>query len=390
MQIVTTTDDLTKLSKALAKDPYITIDTEFIRDSTYWPQLCLIQVAGNEHEAIIDPLADGIDLKPFIKLLLNEKVLKVFHAARQDLEIFFHMTGKVPHPIFDTQVAAAVCGYGDQVGYETLVRKICDEQVDKSSRFTDWSRRPLTKKQLTYALGDVTHLRVIYEKLEKRLGKAGREHWLAEEMATLTSPATYTLHPEDAWKRLKIRTGNRRFIAILREIATWRETEAQTRNVPRNRILKDDAILEIASHAPASFDDLNGLRGVPKGFGKSAAGKTLLKAIEKGAKADTSDIEPAARKDHLPHGVGPMMELLKVLLKAKSEEHEVASRMIATTSDLEKIAATDDEDIPALKGWRREVFGEDALRLKRGEIGLAVRKKRVAAVPLAPSDKAGK
>lgn len=383
MQIVTTTEDLTKLSKELAKDPYFTIDTEFIRDATYWPRLCLIQVAGSSQEAIIDPLADGIDLKPFIKLLMNEKVLKVFHAARQDLEIFFHMTGKVPHPIFDSQVAAAVCGYGDQVGYETLVRKICDEQVDKSSRFTDWSRRPLTKKQLTYALGDVTHLRLIYEKLEKRLSKAGREHWLQEEMSTLASPDTYTLHPEDAWKRLKIRTGNKRFVAILQEVANWRETEAQSRDVPRSRILKDDALLELASHAPSSVDDLNGLRGVPKGFGKSAAGKSLLAAIERGAKADTSNIETPTRKDQLPHGIGPMVELLKVLLKAKAEQHEVASRMIATVSDLERIAGTKDDDIAALKGWRREVFGEDALRLKRGEIGLAVHKKRVAVMPLA-------
>ncbi len=388
MQIITTTDELMRLSTALATEPFITIDTEFIRDATYWPRLCLIQVAGAKEEAIIDPLAAGIDLAPFIELMMNESVLKVFHAARQDLEIFFHMTGNVPHPIFDSQVAAAVCGYGDQVGYETLVRKICDEQVDKSSRFTDWSRRPLTNKQLTYALGDVTHLRVIYERLQKRLKKAGREHWLQEEMGTLSSPATYTLHPEDAWKRLKIRTGNRRYIAILREVATWREIEAQTRDVPRNRVLKDDAILEVASHAPTSFEDLNNLRGVPKGFGKSAAGKALLKAIEIGSAADTSNIEPATRKDQLPHGVGPMMELLKVLLKAKCEEHEVASRMIATVSDLEKIASTSSEDIAALNGWRREVFGEDALRLKRGEIGLAVQNNRVAVVPLTASKKA--
>lgn len=383
MQIVTTTEELTRLTKALAKDPYITIDTEFIRDNSYWPRLCLVQVAGTEEQAIIDPLAKEIDLKPLFKLMTNEKVLKVFHAARQDLEIFFHLTGSVPHPIFDSQVAAAVCGYGDQVGYETLVRKICDEQLDKSSRFTDWSRRPLTKKQLTYALGDVTHLRKIYEKLDRRLKKANREHWLREEMDTLTDPATYKLEPEDAWKRLKLRTGNRRFIAILREVAAWREREAQSRDIPRNRVMKDDALMEIASHAPESADDLSNLRGVAKGFGKSSGGKSLLKAIKAGMEVDPETVPRPPKREALPNGIGPMVELLKVVLKAQCDEHEVASRMIATVSDLEKIAMDDEADVRALSGWRREVFGEAALQLKRGEIGLAVRGKKVALLPLA-------
>jgi len=389
MQIVTETRDLAKLTKALARDAYVTVDTEFIRDATYWPRLCLIQIAGASEEAIIDPLAKGLDLAPFFELMANENVIKVFHAARQDLEIFFHETGNLPTPLFDTQIAAMVCGFGDQVGYETLVRKVLDQSLDKSSRFTDWSRRPLSDKQLNYALGDVTHLRPIYETLSKQVEETGRHHWLAEELAVLTSPDTYNLSPEDAWKRLKIRSGNKRYLGILMEVAAWREREAQSRDVPRNRILKDDALMEIAAHGPKSVEDLGNLRGVPNGFGRSSAGKTLIEAVKAGLERDPKSLPKVKRNEPTPNGIGPLVELFKVLLKAKSEEHEVAPRMIATVSDLEKIAADDNADVSALKGWRREIFGIAALELKHGLMAIGIRKGRVTLLPLdGKSDKA--
>jgi len=381
MQIVTETRELAKLTTALAGNAFVTVDTEFIRDTTYWPRLCLIQIAGADHEAIIDPLAKGLDLAPFFELMANDKVMKVFHAARQDLEIFFHQTGNLPQPLFDTQIAAMVCGFGDQVGYETLVRKVLDKPLDKSSRFTDWSRRPLSDKQLNYALGDVTHLRPIYESLSKQVEKADRRHWMAEELAVLTSPDTYNLTPEDAWKRLKIRSGNKRYLAILMEIAAWREREAQSRDVPRNRVLKDDALMEIAAHAPSSEQDLGSLRGVPNGFGRSSAGKTLVQAVKTGLDRDPKTLPKVKRNEPQPSGIGPLVELFKVLLKAKSENHQVAPRMIATVADLEKIAADDNADVAALKGWRREVFGADALDLKHGNVALTIRKNRVVLMP---------
>jgi len=387
MQIVTETRELAKLTKALARDAFVTVDTEFIRDTTYWPQLCLIQIAGADHEAIIDPLAKELDLAPFFELMANYKVIKVFHAARQDLEIFFHQAGNLPQPLFDTQIAAMVCGFGDQVGYETLVRKVLDKPLDKSSRFTDWSRRPLSDKQLNYALGDVTHLRPIYESLSEQVEKADRHHWMAEEMAVLTSPGTYNLTPEDAWKRLKIRSGNKRYLAILMEIAAWRESEAQSRNVPRNRVLKDDALMEIAAHAPSSEQDLSSLRGVPNGFGRSSAGKTLVQAVKTGLDRDPKTLPKVKRNEPQPSGIGPLVELFKVLLKAKSENHQVAPRMIATVADLEKIAADDEADVAALKGWRREVFGADALDLKHGNMALTIRKNRVVLIPFGENKK---
>ncbi len=381
MQIVTKTRELAALTKALASDAYVTVDTEFIRDTTYWPKLCLIQIAGAEREAIIDPLAKDLDLAPFFELMANGKVTKVFHAARQDLEIFFHETGALPAPLFDTQIAAMVCGFGDQVGYETLVRKVLDQTLDKTSRFTDWSRRPLSDKQLNYALADVTHLRPIYEALHDQVEQQDRTPWLAEELAVLTSAETYQLHPEDAWKRLKVRTGNKRYLAVLIEIAAWREREAQTRDVPRNRVLKDDALMEIAAHAPKSAEDLGALRGVPNGFGRSAAGKTLLKAVAAGLARDPQSLPRLKRGEPLPNGIGPLVELFKVLLKAKSEEHQVAPRMIATVADLEKIAADDKADVPALSGWRHEIFGSAALELKHGKMALTIKKNKVKLIP---------
>jgi len=382
MQIITETGDLARLMGALAGERFVTVDTEFIRDSTYWPNLCLIQIAGAEEEAIIDPLAKGIDLASFYELMANEAVNKVFHAARQDLEIFFHDVGALPKPLFDTQIAAMVCGFGDQVGYETLVRKVLDQGLDKSSRFTDWARRPLSDKQLNYAIGDVTYLRPIYEHLEERIEKSGRHKWMEEEIAILTSPTTYQLDPVDAWKRLKIRTGNKQHIAILMEVAAWREREAQKRNVPRNRIVKDDAIMEISAHAPHSAEDLNNLRGVPNGFGRSSAGKSLLEAVKLGLAKKPGDVPKVKRNQPTANGIGPLVELFKVLLKANSEKHQVAPRMIATMADLEQIASDDEADVAALKGWRREIFGAEALSLKNGELGLAIRKKKVVVVPL--------
>ncbi len=382
MQIITETRELARLTRALAKDRFVTVDTEFLRDTTYWPRLCLIQIAGADEEAIIDPLAKGLDLAPFFELMADEAVTKVFHAARQDLEIFYQATGSLPTPLFDTQVAAMVCGFGDQVGYETLVRKVLDRPLDKSSRFTDWSRRPLSDKQLTYALGDVTHLRPIYEHLAARVEADDRHHWLTEELAVLTTHDTYQLEPANAWKRLKVRNSNKRYLGILIEVAAWREREAQTRNVPRNRVVKDDALLEIAAHAPKSADDLSSLRGVPNGFGRSNAGKSLLDAVRIGSKTDPATLPRIKRNDPAPSGIGPLVELFKVLLKAKSEEHQVAPRMIATVADLEKIAANDNADVRALSGWRREIFGDDAIKLKRGEIALTIQDKKVVLLPL--------
>ncbi len=382
MQIITETHELARLTEVLASDRFVTVDTEFIRDTTYWPKLCLIQIAGADQEAIIDPLADGIDLAPFYELMANEAVIKVFHAARQDLEIFFHDVGQLPTPMFDTQVAAMVCGFGDQVGYETLVRKVLDQGLDKSSRFTDWSRRPLSNKQLNYAIGDVTHLRPIYEYLEKRIKGDDRHHWMEEEIAILAAPTTYQLEPKDAWKRLKIRSNNKQHVAILMQVAAWREREAQKRNVPRNRVVKDDALMEIAAHAPKGPDDINNLRGLPNGFGRSSAGKSLLEAVKLGVDTDPSTVPKVKRNQPTANGIGPLVELFKVLLKANSEKHQVAPRMIATVADLERIASDDEADVAALKGWRREIFGEEALSLKNGDIGLAIRKKKVVVLPL--------
>ena len=350
-----------------------TVDTEFLRESTFWPKLCLIQVAGPDEEYIIDPLAEGIELDVFFELMANEDVVKVFHAARQDIEIMHHMGDVIPKPLFDTQVAAMVCGFGDSVGYENIVRKLVNAQIDKTSRFTDWSRRPLTDKQLNYAMADVTHLRVVYEKLNAQLDDTGRASWLKEEMTILESPQTYVSEPRDAWKRLKFRARNKRALAIFTEIAAWREREAQARDIPRNRILKEEALQEIATQTPKSTNDLDGLRAVPRGFGRSPQARGLLEAVMRGLKADTSEL-PDPRRMHTPppQGIGPIMEILKVALKIACDRHDVAQKLIANVSDLEKIAADDNADVPALKGWRRELFGNDALKLKNGEYCLAI------------------
>lgn len=384
MKTITTTKELAEAAEALSRHEVITVDTEFMRESTFWPVLCLIQMAAPGIEALVDPLTDGIDLAPFFKLMADEKVLKVFHAARQDVEIIYHRAGVIPHPIFDTQVAAMVCGYGDSVSYDALVRKTTGGEIDKSHRFTDWSRRPLSDKQLAYALADVTHLRDVHAILAEKLAKNGRAAWMREEMDVLTSPATYDLHPETAWKRLKPKTKKAKQLAVLVEVAAWREEEAQRRDLPRGRIVKDDAIQEIAVHMPTSEEKLGELRTISKGLARSDMGRGLLAAIKRGMERDPRTLPSIERREPLPGWAGATVDLLKVLLKKISDGEGVAQRIIANSEDLQKLACDDEADIPALKGWRRELFGEAALKLKRGELGLAVEGGRVLTFPREP------
>jgi ribonuclease D len=367
MNIISSSQELASVCARLAKADFVAIDTEFMRESTYWPKLCLVQLAGADVEAIVDPLADGLSLEPLLELMHDPRVLKVFHAARQDLEIFYHLSHKVPAPLFDVQVAAAAVGLGDSIAYDALVRSLLKREVDKSSRYTDWARRPLSDKQLAYALSDVTHLRDLFPKLRDSLERRGRIDWVAEEMETLSADSTYALVPEDAWERLKLRKTTAPYLAALKAGADWREREAQSRDIPRQRVLKDDALYEIALQRPASAEALAEVRGVPNGFERSRAGKSLLEALAP-AIADPARHAPKAPKPvPTPPGLGPTIDLLKVLLRVQAEAHEVAPRLIATVSDLERIAASDHADVPALNGWRREVFGEAALRLKRGK-----------------------
>jgi ribonuclease D len=382
MDLLTTTDSLAAAAKALAKTKYVTVDTEFIRDTTYWPELCLVQIAGPEDVYLVDPLAKDIDLAPLIELLTAKKVVKVMHAARQDIEIFHHKAGIIPEPLFDTQVAAMVCGFGDSVGYEALVKRFVNASIDKSSRFTDWRRRPLSEEQLRYAVADVTHLRFIYEALAEKLAQSEREAWVSEEMAVLNDPATYSLAPEEAWKRIKPKSMNRKALSVLMEVAGWREREAQARNVPRARIIKDDALVEIALQAPETREAMNRLRALPAGFSNSRAAKPVLEAVARGLARPKEEVPVLPRPKVVPQGAGPLMELLKVLLKMKCEAHGVAQKLVATTADLEVIAAEENPDVPALTGWRRDVFGADALALKRGEIGLGVRGGTLAVMPI--------
>ncbi|MEN6541019.1 ribonuclease D [Parvibaculum sp.] len=377
MSTITDSDTLAAVCAGLSTAGYVTVDTEFMRDSTFWSKLCLIQLAGPQDDYIIDPLAPGIDLTPFYELMRNKKVVKVFHAARQDIEIFWHEAQTIPDPLFDTQVAAMVCGFGDSVGYETLVKRLSGGSVDKSSRFTDWARRPLSDKQLQYASGDVTHLRKIYEVLARRLTQTGRARWVAEEMAILQDPETYTTRPEDAWKRLKVRFKGSKGLAVLVEVAAWRERQAQDRDLPRSRVLKDDALAEIATQIPRSLEELDRLRAVPKGLSNSRSAAALMEAIERGLNMPEHLIPVVKDAEPLPPGIGPLVELLKVLLAMRCEEHEVAQKLIAKVSDLELIAAHEEAEVPALNGWRREVFGNDALRLKRGELAIGAKGKRI-------------
>ena len=374
MRIVTETAELKVLSAELERGPYVAIDTEFMRDQTYWPKLCLIQAAGPGVEAIIDPLAEGIDLTPFHRLLAAKSVVKVFHAARQDVEIFHHQGGVIPNPLFDTQIAAMVCGFGDSASYETLVRKLAKADIDKSARFTDWSRRPLSKRQLEYALADVTYLRQVYELLSKELEKTGRAKWVEEEEATLTDPATYRLDPSEAWRRLKARSGNKRFLQVLAGLAAWREREAQTRDVPRNRILKDEALLEIASHPPPDAEHLSQIRALPNGYANSRAGKALMATL-KDALAGPPPPEFMVPPERRARGSEPSaaaLDLLKTLLRMRATQYRVAPRLVASADDLERLASGEIENVPALHGWRAEVFGNDAVALREGRLAIAL------------------
>ena len=375
MRIVETNEALAAFLAELSSAPYLALDTEFLRDQTYYPKLCLIQVAApgpGGLEAIIDPLAPGMDLAPFYELLKRPDIVKVLHAARQDIEIFYLQGGVLPDPLFDTQVAAMVCGFGDAASYETLARKLAHVEIDKSARFTDWSHRPLSKRQLEYALADVTHLRVVYEKLSAQLARTGRSSWVEEEIAALKDPKLYRLDPDLAWKRLKPRTSNKRFLAMLASLAAWREREAQTRDVPRGRVLKDEALTEIAAHPPESDEALERIRAVPKGFANSRLGKGLMEAVEAGRTAPPPDgiaAMPARRKrEPSPAAI----DLLKTLLRLRAEAANVAPRLIANAEDIEKLAAFEDEDVAALRGWRAEVFGNDAKALRKGDLAIAL------------------
>lgn len=379
--MIDTTAALEEACRLLAQSDFITIDTEFLRETTFWPELCLIQMASPEHEYIVDPMAKGLDLKPFFELMANAAVVKVFHAARQDIEIIFHLGDLIPHPIFDTQVAAMVCGFGDSVSYDQLVQKVKNVHIDKTSRFTDWSRRPLSEKQLDYALADVTHLRDVYLKLKGQLDAEGRAEWLTEEMAILESRETYDLPPEQAWQRLKMRLRKPTELAVMQYVAAWREREARARNVPRSRVLKDDAIYEIAQQQPKDVEALGRLRTIPKGWERSSSGTAILEQVNTALALPKSEMPHLERHTHAPEGTQSAVELLKVLLRLTSEKHGVASKVIANSDDLEKIAAEGEKaEVAALQGWRKELFGDLALKLISGGVGLRFVGKRVEAV----------
>ncbi|MGF1650190.1 MAG: ribonuclease D [Hyphomicrobiaceae bacterium] len=385
MKVIKDTDALADLCRRLRQDSYVTVDTEFLRENTYYPKLCLIQLASEGAEAIVDPLEDRIDLSPFYELMADRGVVKVFHAARQDVEIVHVQAGLIPTPLFDTQVAAMVCGFGDSIGYVNLVKTITNVSLDKGARFTDWSQRPLSQKQLTYALADVTHLRDVYKVLRAELDRTDREAWLAEEMATLTAPETYTTRPGDAWQRLKFKAKNRRAMAILMELAEWRERTAQHLDVPRARVLKDDALYDLANQAPTTTAELAQMRSFSNGFERSQRGQELLSVIKSGLERALDGVpSPKNGRQGSPSDAA-LVDLLKVLLKASAARSRVAAKMLADTEDLERLATEEAPDIPALRGWRRRLFGDDALRLKRGEIALSVRDGEVVVTPLAPA-----
>jgi ribonuclease D len=384
MHLITSVDELAAVVSELSKSDFVTVDTEFIRETTFWPELCLIQMAAPGVTALVDPLAPGMHLGPFFELMANEAVTKVFHAARQDIEIIFNRGNLIPHPVFDTQVAAMVCGFGDSVSYEQLVQKLTGGQIDKSLRFTDWRQRPLTDKQLTYALADVTHLIEVYETLKAEIDKEGRADWLTEEMDILTAQRTYDPHPEDAWKRLKMRMRKPQELAVLQAVATWRELEARERNVPRGRVIKDDAIYEVAQQQPRDAAALARLRTIPKGWERSAPATGLLAAVNAALSIPKDQMPRLPQQLHSPEGSAAAAELLKVLLKLVADDQNVAAKMLASSDDIERIAAEGEKaNVPALQGWRREVFGEKALKLVQGRLGLKFENRRVVVVDTA-------
>jgi ribonuclease D len=382
MTMISDSSALLDFCQRQATAEFVTIDTEFIRDNSYWPKLCLVQVAGDEEAVAIDPLAEAIDLAPLLGLLAAPAILKVFHAARQDLEIFYHMTGKLPAPVFDTQVAAMVCGYGDQASYEKLVASIAKARVDKASRFSDWSRRPLTQRMLDYALSDVTHLRKIYQALATQLADNGRSEWLAEEMDRLTDPATYALDPDQAWKRLKSRSRDRRYLAVLQHLAAWREREAQERDLPRNRVLRDEQLLDIAAHAPTKVEILARTRGLSNDYARGRLGRGILATVAEALALPGEALPKAPAVKRNEEAPAPLVDLLRVMLKHKCDEHGVAQKLVASANDLDQIALDDEAQVPAMSGWRRELFGKDALALKHGKLALSAQGGTVRLIPL--------
>lgn len=383
MHVITTQNELESVLAAFEKSDFVTVDTEFIRETTFWPILCLIQMAAPGVTALIDPLSADINLAPFFRLMANEAVVKVFHAARQDIEIIVHLGDLVPHPVFDTQVAAMVCGFGDSVSYDQLVQRITGARLDKSSRFTDWRHRPLSDKQLDYALADVTHLIDVYKHLSAELERENRAHWLNEEMEVLTSRETYDPHPEDAWKRLKMRLRKPQELAIVQTVAAWREREARERDVPRGRVLKDDAIYEVAQQAPRDATALSKLRTTPKGWERSSTATALLGAVNTALALPREEMPTLPKSFQPPEGSSAAAELLKVLLRIVAEKEGVASKVLASSDDIDRIAAEGEAaDVPALQGWRRAVFGEAALKLVRGEIGIKFDKRKIAVFDL--------
>lgn len=376
MKFITSTKELKSFCKKISKESFITVDTEFMRERTYYPKLCLIQVAGKTDHAIIDPLAEDIDLAPFDELLLNPNIRKVLHGCRQDIEIFYFRLGKVPENIFDTQIAAMVCGFQESISYEALVKKYTDGTLDKTHRFTDWSVRPLSDAQMVYAIADVTYLYEIYEKMISFIGHNGRMGWVEEEMDSMKNPMLYHTMPDDAWKRIKARSNKPRFLAVLREIAAWREELAQRKDIPRTRIFRDDVLLQIAATMPDTPEKLEKTRNISQGFSRSDEGKALLDAVIRGIKAKKSDCPDRADTKEYPSYINPIVELLRVLLKFKSDDCDVAPSMLANGDDLKKIAfeknPQDCDDIPCMHGWRFDIFGRDAIALKNGELALSI------------------
>lgn len=371
MTLVTDTETLAAVCQRIAAEPYVAIDTEFLRDKTYYSRLCLVQLAGEQDVVAVDTLAPDIDLTPLFELMADPSVLKVFHAARQDIEIFVHMTGQVPAPMFDTQIAAMVCGFGDAVSYDRLVRAMTGVNIDKTSRFTDWSHRPLSQHQIDYALADVIHLRPCYERLAKRLAKTKRSAWLDEEMAVLTDVATYVTEPEESWKRLKTRSTKPKFLAVLRALSAWREVEAQTRDIPRSRVLRDDALVDIAAQAPTSAEELSRSRSFNRESASGKTGRAILEAVNAALESPKETWPKVSDQREKPQGRQPVAELLRVLLKVQCDAHDVAPKLVASADDLDAIATDDNADVPAMKGWRREVFGDAALAVKHGKLAFA-------------------
>jgi ribonuclease D len=381
-ELITTTEALGALCARLRQEPFVTVDTEFMRERTYWPELCVVQLAGEHEVAVVDSLADGIDLAPLGALLADQAVMKVFHAARQDTEIFVLRFGDVPRPMFDTQIAAMVAGFGDQVGYDSLVSGMTGGSIDKAHRFSDWAARPLSDAQVTYAAADVTHLREVYIKLTARLKAERRLDWVSEEMAALSDPATYRGDPETAWERLRPRGNNRRFLGLVQALAAWREREAQRVNIPRQRLVKDETLLEIAATAPTNPDALARARGITKGFAEGRTGAALIDVVRAAKAVPEADLPPLGPQRDLGRPSAALVALMKVVLAAKCEQHQVAPKLVANSDDIDRIALEDAPDVPALRGWRREVFGEDALALKQGRVAVGVSGRRVKLIPI--------